>query len=321
VASAVGRFLIRRLGLAAMTLVLLSVVVFAAGQVLPGDPGRAILGNLANERSVRALDHQLGVDRPFLDQYRAWVSGLLHGDLGSSYATQGRIGPMVAHAVWNSVKLAAVALFICVPLAVGCGILSALRVGGRTDRVLSSLALAGLAIPEFVSGVVVILIFGVWFQVLPITATSPPGSNIAIEIEHLILPAIPLTIVLFGYFMRMSRAGMIDVLESDYVRTAALKGMSWPRVVGRHAVPNAMLPTITVIAVQIGYLVGGLVVIEYLFRYQGLGALIYTAASTKDFPTLEAGVLSAGAVFLLVTLAADILYMVLNPRLRIEGRK
>jgi len=312
---------LRRLLLALVTLWILSVIVFFAGQKLPGDPGRAILGPFAQQSAVNVLDHQLGVDRPLLTQYKDWMSGILHGDLGTSYTYQQPIRPFIETALVNSLKLAAVAFLICVPLAILCGVAAALHVGGSIDRVISVVGLSGLALPEFVSGVFLIIIFGVWLNVLPVTATWPPGSGPLTQVYYLILPSIPLTIVLFGYIMRMARAGTITALDADYTRTATLKGLPRSTIIRRHVLRNSLLPTITVIATQVGYLIGGLVVVETLFNYNGIGDLIYTAALKKDFPMLEAAVLTVGVVFMLTTLAADILFTVLNPRLRLGGKE
>jgi peptide/nickel transport system permease protein len=315
----VATYILRRLGLALVTLWLLSVIVFFAGQVLPGDPGRAILGPLAAPSAVHALDQQLGVDRPLLAQYWTWITGLLHGDMGISYQFRSPVAPFIGAALLNSIKLAALAFVIVVPLSIAGGVLAALRVGRGTDRVISVTGLSAATVPEFVSGIVLIVIFAVELKWLPVSASAGPGASVASQFDHLILPAIPLVLVLFGYIARMARAGTIEALDSDYVRTATLKGLKRSVVIRRHVLRNALLPTITVIATQTGYLVGGLVVVETLFNYQGIGKLILTAATAKDFPMLEAGVLTIGVVYMVATLIADILYTVLNPRLRLGG--
>ena len=174
------------------------------------------------------------------------------------------------------------------------------------------------SVPEFVSGIVLIVIFAIGLKWFPVTATAPPGTSPLGQLHYLILPAIPLVFVLFGYIARMARAGTIEALDSDYVRTAVLKGLPRSTVIRRHVLRNSLLPTITVIATQSGYLIGGLVVVETLFNYPGLGRLIVTAATNKDFPMLEAGVLVIGIVYLGATLIADILYTILNPRIRFE---
>jgi len=313
----VATYILRRLGLALVTLWLLSVIVFFAGQVLPGDPGRAILGPLAAQSAVHALDTQLGVDRPLLAQYWSWISGLAHGDMGVSYQFRTPVAPFIGAALVNSVKLAALAFVIVVPLGITGGVVAALRVGRAADRTISVTGLSAATVPEFVSGIVLIVIFAVELKWLPVSASAGAGASAGSQLDHLILPAIPLVLVLFGYIARMARAGTIEALDSDYARTATLKGLKRSVVIRRHILRNSLLPTITVIATQTGYLVGGLVVVETLFNYQGIGKLIFTAATAKDFPMLEAGVLTIGVVYMVATLIADVLYTLLNPRLRL----
>jgi peptide/nickel transport system permease protein len=310
-------FLLRRLGLMVLTLWLLTVIVFFAGQILPGDPGRATLGPFAAQSAVNALDHQDGVDRPLLTRYLSWIGGLLHGNLGTSYAYQTAVEPFIRAALINSVKLAVLAFVIVVPLGIFGGVIAALRVNRGTDRAISVTGLSLSTVPEFVSGIVVIVVFGVTLKWLPVTANAGSGASALSQLRHLILPAIPLVLVLFGYISRMARAGTIEALNSDYTRTAVLKGLPQRTVIRRHVLRNSLLPTITVIATQTGYLIGGLVVVETLFNYQGLGNLIFKAATGHDFPMLEAGVLVIGVVYVVATLIADVLLTLLNPRLRI----
>jgi peptide/nickel transport system permease protein len=315
--GSVTGYLLRRVGLAIVTLWLLSLIVFLAGQVLPGDPGRAVLGPFASQSAVSAYDHQLGVDRPLLVQYLGWVGGMLHGNMGISYTYRSPVEPFIVTALGNSAKLAILALVIIIPLGIAGGVLAALNSGGAIDRVISLTGLAASTVPEFVSGIVLIIVFGIALKLLPIQASTNPGASIPDQLDHLILPVIPLVLVLFGYIARMARAGTVEALDSDYARTATLKGLPRSVVIRRHVLRNSLLPTITVIATQTGYLIGGLVVVEQLFNYQGIGRLILTAATGKDFPMLEAGVLVIGVVYMVATLIADVLYTVLNPRLRV----
>jgi peptide/nickel transport system permease protein len=312
-------FLARRLGLMILTLWIISLIVFFAGQILPGDPGRAILGNLASARSVQILDTQLGVNKPLLSRYLSWIGGLLHGNFGISYSYRTAVEPFIRAAMINSVKLALLAFVIVVPLGIIGGVIAALYVGRPLDRIISVTGLSLATVPEFVSGIVLIVVFGVTLKVLPVTASAGAGAGDLTQFRHLILPAIPLVFVLFGYIARMARAGTIEALNSDYARTAVLKGLPRATMIRRHILRNSLLPTITVIATQTGYLIGGLVVVETLFNYQGIGNLIYKAAQSKDFPMLEAGVLTIGVVYVLATLAADLLLIALNPRLRAGG--
>ncbi len=311
------RYLLKRVGLAVITLWILSLIVFLAGQVLPGDPGRTVLGPFASAAAVRAYDHQLGVDRPLIVQYLSWAGGLLHGNMGTSYSFRSPVEPFIVSALGNSAKLAVLALVIIIPLGIAGGVLAAVYSGRAVDRVISLTGLAASTIPEFVSGIVLIIVFSIALKALPTTAATSAGASIPDQLDHLILPVIPLVLVLFGYIARMARAGTVEALDSDYVRTATLKGLRRGVVIRRHVLRNALLPTITVIATQTGYLIGGLVVVETLFNYQGIGRLILNAANTKDFPMLEAGVLVIGVVYMVATLIADVLYTVLNPRLRV----
>jgi len=312
-------FLLKRLGLIVVTLFILSLIVFLAGQVLPGDPGRAILGPFAAKSAVQALDTQLGVNRPLVTRYLTWIGGAVHGNFGESYALQAPVGPFLRAALINSVKLALLAFVVVVPLGIFGGVVAALNAGRPLDRIISVTGLSLTTVPEFVSGIVLIVVFGVELKLLPVSASAGAGASVGSQFEHLILPAIPLVFILFGYIARMARAGTIESLNSDYTRTAILKGLPRATVIRRHVLRNSLLPTITVIATQTGYLIGGLVVVETLFNYQGIGNLIFKAAQQKDFPMLEAGILTIGVVYVLATLAADLLLIALNPRLRIGG--
>ena len=312
-------FIAKRIGLGLITLWILSVIVFLAGQVLPGDPARAILGPLAAPSAVKALAHQLGTDRPLLSQYFTWISHFVTGNLGTSYQYSSSVGPLALTALGHSLKLAVVAFVMVVPLGILGGVVAALNVGKPIDRIISVVGLSATVIPEVVSGIVLILIFGIALNVLPISATPPPGSGIGTQIYHLLMPAIPLVLILFGYIQQMARAGTVEALASDYARTATLKGLPRGVMIRRHILRNSLLPTITVIASQIGYLIGGLVLVETLFHYNGIGSLIYNAANSKDFPMLEAGVLVIGISYMVATLIADIIYSLLNPRIRYRG--
>ncbi|WP_238005657.1 ABC transporter permease [Dactylosporangium sp. AC04546] len=313
-----GRYLAKRVALALLTLFLLSVIVFVAGQVLPGSPSRSILGNFASEQSIAQMDKQLGLDKPLPVQYWHWVTGL-HGDLGTSYQYQAPVSTFLLPALWRSLQLAGLAFLIVVPLSICGGVLAALHRGRLLDRIISTGGLTLVTIPQFVSGVVLIVVFAIHWKIFPVTASAAEGSGILTQLRHLILPAIPLVLMLFGYIARMARASTVEALESDYVRTATLKGLP-PRVVlFRHVLRNSMLPTIAVVATETGNLIGGLVVIETLFNYPGLGRLIYDAGNQKDFPMLVAGVLVIGVVYLVAALVADVVTTILNPRLRLEG--
>jgi peptide/nickel transport system permease protein len=310
------RFLIRRIGLALVSLWLLSMLVFVGTNLLPGDVGRRILGPFATQESVDLLNARLGTDRPLLTQYLDYMGGVLTGDLGQSVSFARPVTEMLGSALMNSAKLALLAFVIVVPLSILGGVIAALKRGTLVDRSITVFGLSATVIPEFVSGIVVIVIFAITLRWLPGGAQAPAGSGFIEQIRYLILPAIPLVLVLFGYIARITRAGMIDALDADYTRTAFLKGLPRRTVIRRHVLRNALLPTIAVVATQVGYLFGGLVAVEVLFNYRGVGRLIFDAAQKADFPLLAGGVLVIGVIYQVATLIADTLYGVLNPRVR-----
>jgi peptide/nickel transport system permease protein len=311
-----GRFLLKRLGLAIITLFLLSVIVFFGAQVLPGNVGRRMLGPFADQAAVENLNRQLGTDRPLLTQYWDWISSFFQADFGDSFAYHVPVSQLLGDALVNSLQLAAFAFLMVVPLAILGGVVAALRRDSPLDRVITIGGLSLTVVPEFVTGIMLILVFGLWIDVFPVSASAPEGASVFTQLKYLFLPALTLVILLFGYIARITRAGTIESLDADYTRTAFLKGLPRRTVIGRHVLRNSLLPTIAVVATQTGHMIGGLVVIETLFRYPGMGRLIFNAAVQKDFPLLESGVLIIGIVYLTATLLADLAYSLLNPRIR-----
>ena len=316
-----ARFIGKRILLSLITLVLLSLIVFIGAQVLPGDVGRSILGPLADQRAVDALNERLGANDSLVSQYFDWIGGVLTGDMGNSLVFRRPISDVLGDALVNSLKLAIIAFIIVVPLSILGGVYAALNEGSKRDRFISLGGLSATAVPDFVWAVVLILIFSLLLGIFPVTATAPPGSGFVDQIYYLILPAMCLVFVLFGYIARMARAGTIEALDADYTRTAIIKGLPRRAVVRGHVLRNSLLPTIAVVATQAGYLLGGLLVIETIFNYQGIGQALYRAATQKDFPLLATGVLVVGVVYLVATLIADIMYSVLNPRVRLGGEQ
>ena len=315
-----ARYVLKRIGLALVTLVLLSMIVFATAQLLPGNVGRSVLGPYASQEQVNIYNHEHGTDRSPVVQYFSWAGGILHGDLGMSLAQQGRtVWQVIEPALVNSLKLALFAFLLVVPFGIVGGVLAGLRVGKPTDRTITVVGLSLAVVPEFVTGLVLILVFAIFLGWLPVTAQWDPGAGPLTQVKYLFLPALALAIVLFGYIARITRAGVVEALEADYTRTAYLKGLPHSTVIRRHVLRNALMPTIAVIATQVGYLVGGLVASEYLFNYQGIGYTVLQAAHQKDYTVLTAGVLIVGIVYLVVTLVADILFALLNPRIRYEA--
>jgi peptide/nickel transport system permease protein len=315
-----ARYVLKRIGLAVITLVLLSMVVFASSQLLPGNLGRAVLGQFASAEAVAEYNHEHGTDRPVVVQYLDWAGGAARGDFGKSLTpSETPVWDVIRPALVNSVKLALFAFVLVVPFGILGGVLSGLRVGKATDRGITVVGLSLAIVPEFVTGLVLILVLSIWAGWLPVTAQWEPGAGPLTQAKHLMLPAIALTLVLFGYVARIARAGVVEALDADYTRTAYLKGLPHNTVIRRHVLRNALLPTIAVIATQVGYLLGGLVAIEYLFNYRGIGVTVLEAAQLKDFTVLAAGVLIIGFTYVVVTLVADILSALLNPRIRFQA--
>ncbi len=313
------RYVLRRLGLAVITLFILSIVVFTISAVLPGSVGRAILGPFADQASVDKLNEELGVNGPLLQRYWDWVSGAIRGDFGDSYKFKAPVMDFIPTALWTSTKLAVCTLIIVVPLGILGGTIAALRQGKTVDRFITVAGLSLAVTPEFVIGIVLIMVFAVKLDWLP--AGGTPKGSVVDQLKVLILPAVTLTAILFGYLSRMARAGTIEALNSDYTRTATLKGLPRRTVLVKHVLRNSLLPTIAVIASQMAYLLGGLLVTETLFNYRGLGLLISDAARGKDIPMLMAAVFIVGALAMLFTLAADLIIAVLNPRVRLGNKQ
>ena len=310
------RLIVRRLLFIVPTLLLVSIVIFLLVEVVPGDPGRVKLGPYASAEQVAQVDHQLGFDRPLAQRYVRWLGSFLTLHWGDSWNLGVPVFSLTMQRLWSSAQLAALALVIIIPLSILLGVVAALRRDGIADRIITVTSLSLTVIPEFVSGVVLIVLFAVTIKIFPVSAVAPAGSGPFTRIYHLILPAIPLMFVELGYIARMARAGMIEALDTAYVRTATLKGLPRRRIVVTHALRNALAPTVAVIGTQIGWLVGGLVVVETLFNYPGIGKLMADSATLKDVPVLEATVLVVAAIYMFSNLAADVIVALLNPRVR-----
>ncbi|HKL60689.1 MAG TPA: ABC transporter permease [Sphaerochaeta sp.] len=312
--------IVKRLGSLLVTLAVMSFIIFMLVEIMPGDVAQMILGQSATDEAVSALREARGLDDPVLQRYFRWVGGVVTGDLGDSIYMQGvSINSILWRKVGHSMILALTAFLIFVPTSMFFGVLAGVKENKPTDSIISFLGLATMALPEFVSGVFLITIFGVQLKWLPIVSVIPIGESLFSNLEILILPAISVTFVMFGYISRMQRSSMIQVMHSDYVRAAVLKGMPRKYVIYRHAMKNALLPTITIIGMNMGWLFGGLVVVETLFGFPGMGSLLMTAIKTRDVPLIEACVLLITVIFSLSTMTTDILYSYLNPRVRLQG--
>ena len=313
------RLIGRRLLLMIPTLILVSILVFALAEVLPGDVGRTILGPYATQEQVDILNTQMGMDRPLYERYLSWAGGFVTGDWGESALLKTAIFQTVMRALGNSLLLAGFALVIIVPTSIVVGVFAGLRRDSGLDRAITISTLSMTVIPEFVSGVILIYVFAVWLKWLPVSAMPPDGSPFYERFYYLILPAIPLMFLELGYIARMARVGTVQVLAMPYIRTAVLKGLPRRRVVFGHVLRNAMVPTVTVIGSQVGWLIGGLVVIETLFVYPGIGKVMVDAAQYHDVIMLEASVLAVAVIYMIANLIADIVVALLNPRIRMGG--
>jgi len=313
----ISGFIIRRVALGLLTLFVVSVIIFGATQALPSDPARAILGRNATPASLAALRQQLGLNRPVLDQYWSWLSGLLHGDLGTSLAASLPVSTLIHDPVLNSAFLVLCAAMVSIPIAIGVGIWAAIHRDKVFDSTSSLLMLGLAALPEFVIGITLVILFGtVVFQWLPPTVILAPGQKPWTDMKQLILPIATLAIVVVPYIARFMRASMIEVLESDYVEMARLKGLQERKVVLRHALPNAIVPTIQAIALSLAYLAGGIVAVEFVFNYPGIGARLVDAVSNRDMPVAQAISLLIASVYIFVNVAADVLSILVSPRVR-----
>lgn len=314
------RFLLRRFLLLAVTLLITSAIVFAMTQIIPGDVARLILGRDASPEALSRFRAEFGLDQPVTQQYINWLGGFLRGDWGRSFTGgNAEVRPLVLERMGNSLRLALMTLIISVPLAVGLGVLAGLHEDSWLDSLISLLSLSVVGLPEFVTGLVLIngVALGARHLGLPATA-SVPGNSPGEWITQLLLPALTATFVILGYVTRLTRAGVIEELNKVYVRTAILKGLPRRTVVLKHVLRNALLPTITVLAISFGWLISGLVIIESVFNYPGLGSLLVDAVKQKNLFLLQAIVMLTVLAFALANLAADILYAALNPRIRLE---
>jgi peptide/nickel transport system permease protein len=289
----------------ALTLVIVSAVIFAVTDMLPGDVAVMILGSAATDESLAALRTQLGLDRPAMARYVDWLTGAARGDFGESLRMRTEVGPLVLERLKNSLALAGIAFAVGVPLALALGIVAGLRKDRPVDKAITMTTLLGISVPEFVIGSVLIILFASIWPILPATSLIDPSANPLESVKYLILPAATLVLVTLAHTARMTRANVVRVLRTDYVRTATLKGMPRSRVVMRHVLPNALLPSITIIAINVGWMIGGLIVVETVFGYPGLGQLMIFAVTNRDVPLVQA-----------VALLVATLYAALNPRIR-----
>lgn len=317
VRSPIWGFIIRRLLLGIIVLFLVSVVVFVATQAMPGDTARAILGRTATPASLAALREQLHLNRPLVVQYLLWAGGLLHGDAGNSMAAQEPVTKLIADRIVNSAFLVLLSGLISIPLSVVLGSYAALWRDKPFDVGVSLSTLIFAALPEFVVGVaLVVLLATTVLHVLPAVSMIAPGTRPWENPVALILPTLTLVLAVTPYVARIMRASMIEVLESEYVEMARLKGLSERIVIRRHALPNAIGPTFQVIALNLAYLAGGIIVVEYVFNYAGIGGALRDAVSNRDLPVIQALAMLIAGLYVLLNLLADIATILVTPKLR-----
>lgn len=298
---------------AAVTLAVTAIVVFAATQLMPGNVAQMILGTFATPEAIHTLDAKLGLDQSGFSQFTAWFGRLMTGDFGQSLRMGLPIGPIVAERLGLSLVLAGASLFLVFLLGVTLGTIAALRHRRPLDHLLTTVSLVGISMPEFVTGSILILLCG---SFLPVSGYSPPSDGIGKWLAHLVLPVTSLTFILLAHVMRTARVSMLDALGTPYVRTAVLKGLPERTVIVKHALRNALLPTVTVIGINVGYLIGGVVVVETVFSYPGIGRLTIFAVQNRDIPLIQACTLTMAVVYIITSFVTDLVYLVLNPRLR-----
>jgi len=310
------RLIGQRLLFSIITLFIVSTLVFVITELLPGDVATAFLGREATEQKLAEFRTELGLDRPPLERYLTWIGGVLRGDLGMSLARRQAIVEILSFRLRNTLALGLLAGLIGIPLALVLGVIAGLTRDQQTDIWISSLSLVGMTLPEFVIGTLLIFFFSIKLTLFPAVTVYRTGDPIQKMLPSMILPIATLTIVMAAYILRMVRTSVIDVMASDYVQMATLKGVRRSMVVLRHALPNALLPTINATALTVAWLVGGLVIIETVFNFPGIGTLMIEAINDRDIPLIQSIALVGAGIYIVVNLVADLLTIVLNPRLR-----
>jgi peptide/nickel transport system permease protein len=309
-------YVVRRLLLVALVLVAVSALVFWITMKLPGSVAHLKYGQFATPEQIEILEKELGLRDPWHVQYGRWAGRVLRGDFGTSWRMDRPVAPILVEHILRSLTLAISAFALIACIGVGLGIIAALRHGRPLDHVVSVTTYLGIAIPEFFWAIVVIIVFAAWLGWLPSSGYEPMAKGVWIWLQHIIAPVATLVFGHLAHVSRMTRSSMIEVLQSPYVIAARAKGLPERVVVLGHALRNALLPTITVLALDIGRLMGGIVVIETVFAYPGLGWLLVFAIQNRDIPVLQAAILVVAATYALANLAADLLYAFLNPKIR-----
>ncbi|MGR2708815.1 ABC transporter permease [Pseudomonas sp. ArH3a] len=309
------KLILQRLALGVLSLLAVSVIIFLAVGMLPGDIAQAMLGQSATPETVAAFRAQLGLDLPPLTRFAQWLLRLLHGDLGASLANQRPIAELIGARLGNTLSLAALAALVSVPTALVLGMLAALYRNSGFDRLLNTTALSAVSFPEFFVAYLLILVFSVKLGWFPSLSNLAPDASFGTVLVRSVLPVATLSLVVIAQMMRMTRASLINLLASPYIEMARLKGISQSRIIWRHALPNALAPIVNVVALNLAYLVVGVVVVEVVFVYPGLGQLLVDSVSKRDIPVVQACSLIFAATYILLNTTADVLSIASNPRL------
>lgn len=308
--------ILKRVALGILTLLLVSALIFAGTQLLPGDVASAILGQNSTPESLAVLRADLGLDQPLLHRYFSWLGGFVTGDLGNSLANHQPVADLLWPRFWNTMALALYAAVVSVPVAVTLGLFSAILRGSLFDRAVNIVALAFVSLPEYFLGLLLILFASVQYNLLPSLADTYSGMGFADWLKATTLPALTLVLVTVAQMLRMTRTAVLAVMDQAYVETAYLKGLRTRRAVLRHALPNAAAPIVNVVSFNIAYLITGVVLVEAVFNYNGLGRFMVDAVSKRDLPLVQAAALVFGAAYVILNIIADISAIALNPRLR-----
>jgi len=308
----------KRIALIGYTLFVVSLIVFAITQILPADAATMLLGENATPAALAAVREKLGLGEPAWRQYAHWLLGVLQGDFGVSMRTGQPVGPALFEALGRSLLLALFAILTMLALALPLGITAAVRRGKATDLGVSVLSYIGVSVPEFVSATLLILVLADWLQWLPATGYVPLTEDLGRGLKHLVLPVLTVSIILIAHVSRMVRSELVDVLHSDYIRAARLKGLSARQVLFKHALRNALLPTITIVALDVGYLLGGVIVVEEIFALPGIGRQLIVAIQARDLPSIQAGALIMASTYAVANFAADMAYAWLDKRIQYD---
>lgn len=309
-------WLLRRFFTVLYTLLVVSILVFGLTQILPADAAVTLLGENATPAALAAVREQLGLGDPAWLQYWHWLSGLLRGDFGTSMRTSQPVGPAMLTALGRSLLLGGASLVVMLVIAVPLGMWAALRRGKAADLVSSLVSYLGVSFPEFVTATLLLIVVADHLQLLPATGYVPPGEDLGDSIRHLILPVVTVSLIMVAHVSRMVRSETIDVLNSDYIRAARLKGLPPRTVLLRHVLRNALLPTVTIVALDVGYLLGGIIVVEEIFAIPGIGRALIVAITSRDLPSIQAGAVIMAATYAVANTLADIAYVLIDRRIR-----